>query len=384
MHATSARVTAEVGEPVEQLDDRPAGGDLVVEDDGALAGHVTDDRVDDDLVVGQSLLRAGGHGQTQQPGELGGGLGVAQVGGDHHRVLEVTAAEVVGQHADRGQVVDRHREEPVDLRGVQRHGQHPVHPGCHEHVGDQPATQRDPRGVLLVGAGIGVVGDDRGDLGGRGTPRRVDHEEQLHQVLLGRGHEGLHDVDVALAAVRQQLGLQAVVAEAFDLGGGQVHPERLTDATGQGAVRAPAEDHDVPQWHSWWVGGRTGWLLTDRTSGTSLTRRPALWRAGGIQVPAELADELGAVLGRGGDHPGDRHEPVRHPDVVGQPDRHPGNFQGLRVADPVITERVEVGGLDQRRRQAREVAEQRRQEGVPPGPTRSARRARGRPRCWPG
>src|SRR5690348_17789236 len=34
---------------------------------------------------------------------------------------------------------------------------------------------------------------------------RVDHEEQLHQVLLRRRHQRLDDVDVALAAVRLQL-----------------------------------------------------------------------------------------------------------------------------------------------------------------------------------
>ena len=45
-----------VGEPVEQLDDRATGGDLVVEDDGAPALDVTDDRVDDDAVVAEAPL----------------------------------------------------------------------------------------------------------------------------------------------------------------------------------------------------------------------------------------------------------------------------------------------------------------------------------------
>ena len=71
-------------------------------------------------------LQPAATGRPEQPGELGGRLGVAEVGGDDDGVREVGAAEVVGQHPDRGEVVDRHREEPVHLRRVQGHRQHPV------------------------------------------------------------------------------------------------------------------------------------------------------------------------------------------------------------------------------------------------------------------
>ncbi len=47
-------------------------------------------------------------------------------------------------------------------------------------------------------------------------------------MLLGRRYQGLHDVDVALPAVRQELRLQAVVAEALDLAGA-----RSTDSSAQ-------------------------------------------------------------------------------------------------------------------------------------------------------
>ena len=62
---------AEVLEPLQQLDDRAAGGDLVVEDDGPLAGDVADDRVDDDLVVGEPLLAAGRDGQARAAARRG-------------------------------------------------------------------------------------------------------------------------------------------------------------------------------------------------------------------------------------------------------------------------------------------------------------------------
>ena len=117
----------------------------------------------------------------------------------------------------RGEVVDRDREEAVHLRRVQRHRQHPVGAGRGEHVGDQPAADRDPRGVLLVRAGVRVVRDDGGDLRRGGAARGVEHQQQLHQVLLRRRHQRLDDVDVALAAVLLELHLEAVVAEPADV-----------------------------------------------------------------------------------------------------------------------------------------------------------------------
>ena len=144
-------------------------------------------------------------------------------------------------------MVDRHREEPVHLRGVQGHGDHPVGAGGDQHVRDQPAADREPGGVLLVRARVGVVGDHRGDLLRRGAAGGVEHQEQLHEVLLGRRHQRLDDVDVALAAVRLELRLQAVVAEPGQLDRAELDAERVADGGGEGAVGAAAEDDDLAQ-----------------------------------------------------------------------------------------------------------------------------------------
>jgi hypothetical protein len=66
-------------------------------------------------------------------------------------------------------------------------------------------------------------------------------------VLLGRRRERLDDVHVPLAAVRLELGLQAVVAEAGDLDRAQLDAERLADRLGEGSVAASAEDDDLAQ-----------------------------------------------------------------------------------------------------------------------------------------
>ncbi len=50
---------AELLQLVEELDDRATGRDLVIEDDGLLAGDVADDGVDHDRVIVETLLAAG-------------------------------------------------------------------------------------------------------------------------------------------------------------------------------------------------------------------------------------------------------------------------------------------------------------------------------------
>src|ERR1700735_3098087 len=120
-------------------------------------------------------------------------------------------AEGVGQPAQRVQVVDGHREEAVHLRRVQGHGQDPADARGHQQVRDQAAADGHPRHVLLVGPGVGVVRDDRGHPGGRGAAGRVQHEQQLDEILLDRRPERLDQEDVPLPAVLLELDLQAVV-----------------------------------------------------------------------------------------------------------------------------------------------------------------------------
>ena len=176
-------------------------------------------------------------------------------------------AEVVRQHAERREVVDGHREEPVHLRRVEVHRQHPVGAGGGDQVGDETPPERDPGGVLLVAARVGEVGDDRRDHRGGRAPGRVDHEQQLHERVLGRRHERLDDVDVALAAVREQLGLEAVVAEPADQRLRQAHPELVADPVGEGLVCRPREDDDLAHDRSLAVAAR------------ARARRPARRRA---------------------------------------------------------------------------------------------------------
>jgi hypothetical protein len=64
-------------------------------------------------------------------------------------------------------------------------------------------------------------------------------------MLLRRRHEGLHEVDIALTAVRLQLHLEAVVAEAVDLHRGQPDAEGVADRACEPSMGTTAEDDDL-------------------------------------------------------------------------------------------------------------------------------------------
>ena len=200
---------------VQQLDDRPRGGDLVVQHDHVLARDVADDPVDHHRVVGQPLLGARGDREVEDPGQLAGHLGVAEVRGDDHACCcRSSTDEVLGQRRDRVQVVDGDGEEAVHLRRVQVHGEHPVRPGGRRACRPPAAPPMEIRGASFLSdrayakCGITAVMWCR-----RGAPRGVQHQEQLEQVVLHRRDQGLHDVHVTASAVGPQLDLQAVVAE---------------------------------------------------------------------------------------------------------------------------------------------------------------------------
>lgn len=53
--------------------------------------------------------------------------------------------------------------------------------------------------VLLVLPGVGEAGDDSGDAGRGGDLAGVDHDEQLHQVVVNFAAAALHDVHVLAA-----------------------------------------------------------------------------------------------------------------------------------------------------------------------------------------
>ena len=86
----------------------------------------------------------------------------------------------------RRQFVHRDVEEALNLTGVQVHRQDAVGARRRDAIRQQTRRDRHARLILLVGAAIGVVGDDGGDALGRGALEGVDHDEEFED----RGADG--------------------------------------------------------------------------------------------------------------------------------------------------------------------------------------------------
>jgi hypothetical protein len=63
----------------------------------------------------------------------------------------------------RGQVIHGDAEKAVYLGRMQVHGEDAIGPSRVEQIGHEPSGDGDARGVLFVGARIGIVGDDGSD-----------------------------------------------------------------------------------------------------------------------------------------------------------------------------------------------------------------------------
>jgi hypothetical protein len=148
---------------------------------------------------------------------------------------------------------------------VQIERQQAVDAGAADHVGDQLGGDRRARGARpAILARIAEVRHHRGDARGRGAPAGVDHDQQFHQVIVGRRTGRLHEEHVAAAHVLHQLDVHLAVAEARDRGAAHRQHQMPRDIVRQRRIGVAREQRDrlsestlnlIPQDLTGW-GGR--------------------------------------------------------------------------------------------------------------------------------
>ncbi|MNR00829.1 hypothetical protein D3C85_1166170 [compost metagenome] len=149
--------------------------------------------------------------------------------------------DVLGQDRRGHKVISGDVEEALNLTGVQIHRQDAVSAGAGDHVGDQLGRDGRAAAGLPVLTGVTEVGHDRRDPPRRRPHQGVRHDQQLHQVVVGRIGGRLDDEDVLAADVLLDDRKDLVVGESFHLGLGQRHVEVIGDGLGQGPVRIARE-----------------------------------------------------------------------------------------------------------------------------------------------
>src|SRR5471030_345784 len=163
--------------------------------------------------------------------------------GDDALAGESQIAEVAREEGQARHVVDRDLEEALDLAGVQVHRQHAVGTGELKHVGDEARRDRLPRLRLAVLPCVRKPRDDRGDPLRRCELRGLDHQQELHQVLVDRLAARLHEEDVGTADRLVEPAVGLAVAEGVQLDLAELNAERLDDPLREARMRAAREDH---------------------------------------------------------------------------------------------------------------------------------------------
>ncbi len=139
-------------------------------------------------------------------------------------------------------MIDRDVEERLDLRGVQVEGEDAIGAGGGDEVGHQLRRDRNARLVFPVLPGVAVVRKDRRDAAGRGALECVEHDQQLHQIVVHRRRRRLHDEDVGAADVLVDLDVVLAVRKAVERDSARLDPEQRTDLLGKRRMRSAGEN----------------------------------------------------------------------------------------------------------------------------------------------
>ena len=141
-------------------------------------------------------------------------------------------------------MIHRDVEEALDLGGVEVHGQHAVRTG----LGDEICHQLGRDGVAALGlavlTGVAEIGNDGGNASGGGAAEGVDHDEQLHQVVVDGLAGGLDHENIAAADGLVDGNGDLAVCESGHGAVTQIQPQLRADAAGEGYVGIGGEDLD--------------------------------------------------------------------------------------------------------------------------------------------
>src|SRR4029079_18298148 len=109
--------------------------------------------------------------------------------------------DVLYDHGHGVEIVRRDVEEALDLSGMEIDGQDAVGARLGDQVCHQLGGDRGARTDFAVLPGIAEIGNDGGDALGTRAPKRVDHDQKLHQIVVGGKARRLDDEHVLAADI---------------------------------------------------------------------------------------------------------------------------------------------------------------------------------------
>src|SRR5713226_8373720 len=139
-------------------------------------------------------------------------------------------------------MIDRNVEEALNLRSVQVERQYAIGARSADQIRDQFRRDRHAWLVLAVLARVAVVRNDRRDATRRGALERVEHDQQLHQIVVHRWRRRLDHEDVRAADVLIDLHVVLAVGEAVQRDAARLDLELAADFLRERRVRSSGEN----------------------------------------------------------------------------------------------------------------------------------------------
>ena len=133
----------------------------------------------------------------------------------------------------------------MDLAGMQVHGQDAVGAGHGDHVGHQLGGDGIAALGLAVLTGITKVGDDGGDTAGAGAAAGIDHDQQLHQIVIDGLAGGLDQKNVSATDGFFQRNGSFAVSKGLNSAFAHGNPKLVAYGLCEFGVGITAEDLDV-------------------------------------------------------------------------------------------------------------------------------------------
>ena len=223
------------------------GVDHIIIEDAALAADIADDVHDLALVGLFAALVDDGKAHAHLVGEgaaAGDGADVRRDDDHLFRMLELLH-EVFHKDRHGMQIVHGNVEKALDLGGMEIHGEDAVGTGGLDHVGDELCRDGVAALGLAVLPGIAEIGHDGGDAARGGALAGVDHDEQLHQMVVDGLAGGLDEEDVAAADGLVDGHGDFAVGKGCDGAVAEGQPQLAADAFGQALVGVGGEYLDI-------------------------------------------------------------------------------------------------------------------------------------------
>ena len=241
------RCAADFDDGLRRVAKRARRVDHIIIEKAALTFYITDDVHDLALVGALAALVDDSKAHAHLVGKRTASGNRAYVGGNDDHVLRVfeLVEEILRKNRGRVQIVHRDIKEALDLRGMQVHCEHTVSACGFDHVGDELRGDRVTTLGLAVLTGVAEIGHDGGDTAGGCAAARVDHDEQLHKVVVDGLAGGLDDEHVASAHRLVDADGNLAVGKLVDRAVAHRQPQLAAHSLGERTVCVGTEDLDV-------------------------------------------------------------------------------------------------------------------------------------------